>query len=73
MKIIEFIKSIFTKIKTFRDEVITELKVVSWPSKNEVWYTTIVVIIAVFIFGIYLFLVDIILTWVLEHIYKLFT
>lgn len=73
MKIIEFIKSIFTKIKTFWDEVITELKVVSWPSKNEVWYTTIVVIIAVFIFGIYLFLVDIILTWVLEHIYKLFT
>ena len=73
MKIIEFIKSIFTKIKTFWDEVITELKAVSWPSKNEVWYTTIVVIIAVFIFGIYLFLVDIILTWVLEHIYKLFT
>lgn len=73
MKIIESIKSIFTKIRTFWDEVITELKIVSWPPKNEVWYTTIVVIIAVFIFGIYLFLVDIILTWVLEHIYKLFT
>ncbi len=73
MKVIEYIKSLFIRIKDFYQEVVSELKTVSWPSKNEVWYTTIVVIITVFIFGIYLFLVDVVLTWILDNLYKLFT
>ena len=73
MKIIESIKSIFSRIKNFYEEVVTEMKTVTWPSKNEVWYTTIVVIIAAFICGIYLFLIDLFLTFVLDNLYKLFT
>jgi preprotein translocase subunit SecE len=39
-----------------------ELNNVSWPSRREVTGTTIVVIAAVFFFGFFLFLVDIILS-----------
>ncbi|OGF59965.1 MAG: preprotein translocase subunit SecE [Candidatus Fischerbacteria bacterium RBG_13_37_8] len=73
MKFIETLQSIAGKIKAFFNEVIIELKKVSWPSFKEVRYTTLIVIIAVFIFGIYLFLIDIMLTRFLQLIYKIFT
>ena len=65
--------NVFTKIQSFFNEVITELKKVSWPSRKEVKDTTLVVIIAVIIFGVYLFLVDLILHAILNGIYKIFT
>jgi preprotein translocase SecE subunit len=47
------------------------MKKVSWPSRQEVMGTTLVVVIAVFFFGFYLGLVDYILSrgleWVLSH------
>lgn len=64
--------NVFTKIRTFFNEVITELKKVSWPSRKEVKDTTLVVIIAVIIFGTYLFLIDLILQAMLNEIYKIF-
>jgi preprotein translocase subunit SecE len=42
----------------FYGEVKSELRKVTWPGKKEVYGTTIVVIVTVFFFGIYLFLVD---------------
>ena len=65
--------NVFTKIQSFFNEVITELKKVSWPSRKEVIDTTLVVIIAVIIFGVYLFLIDLILQAILNGIYKIFT
>ena len=65
--------NVFTKIQSFFNEVITELKKVSWPSRKEVKDTTLVVIIAVIIFGAYLFFVDLILQAILNGIYKIFT
>jgi len=65
--------NVFTKIQSFFNEVITELKKVSWPSRKEVKDTTLVVIIAVIIFGVYLFLIDLILQAILNGIYKIFT
>jgi preprotein translocase subunit SecE len=49
------------QLQQFFTEVRTELKKVSWPGRKEVYGTTIVVICAVFFFGIYLGLVDLIL------------
>jgi len=47
------------------------MKKVSWPSRQEVIGTTIVVIVAVFFFGLYLGAVDQLLglgmSWVLRH------
>ena len=46
------------KIKTFYNDVRMEMKKVTTPSLKEVQATTIVVIITVFIFGLYFWLVD---------------
>ena len=47
-----------SKIKTFYSDVRMEMKKVTTPSFKEVQATTIVVIITVFIFGVYFWLVD---------------
>lgn len=55
-------KSIIEKLKrfwTFVGETRTELRKVSWPDRNEIYSTTLVVILTSFFFGFYLFLVDI--------------
>ncbi len=56
----------------FLKEVKAELKKVTWPSKNEVYSTTIVVLIATFFFGFYLYFMDIIFSWVITRIRSLF-
>ncbi len=46
------------RTKSFYNDVRTEMKKVSTPSRKEVQSTTIVVVITVFIFGLYFWLVD---------------
>jgi preprotein translocase SecE subunit len=41
-----------------------------WPGRTEVVGTTVVVIVACFLFGFYLFLVDSGLSWVIEKIFR---
>ena len=48
----------FARALQFLSEVKVELKKVSWPNRKEVYGTTTVVIIAVFIFAAYFFVVD---------------
>jgi preprotein translocase subunit SecE len=67
---IEKVKETFSKIKNFFVEVGVEAKKVTWPTFKEVRDTTIVVIIAVFIFGIFLYLVDLALGEFLKILYK---
>jgi len=50
----------FRGIIEFLKETRKELHNVSWPGRREVTGTTVVVIVAVFFFGFYLFLVDVI-------------
>jgi preprotein translocase subunit SecE len=52
------VASLPEKIKTFYNDVRMEMKKVTTPSLKEVQATTIVVIITVFIFGLYFWLVD---------------
>ena len=54
----------------FRDAWV-EMKKVTWPSRTEVVGTTVVVIVACFLFGFYLFLVDSGLSWLIDRIFKL--
>jgi preprotein translocase subunit SecE len=54
--------------RTFFLEVRNELKRVTWPSRKEVYATTLVVILTSIFFGVYLFgidyLLNLLVTWV---------
>ena len=56
------------KIKNYYHEVVIEMKKVSWPTRQEVINTTIVVILAVFFFGFFLFGTDIVLSYLIQGI-----
>ena len=58
------------KTKKFLREVINELKKVTWPSKKDVYATTILVILFSVFFGFYLWFVDIILGWFVQYLKK---
>jgi preprotein translocase subunit SecE len=49
-------------------DVRNEAKKVTWPSRREVINTTLVVIMAVVFFGFYLFLWDVIFSWILTKV-----
>ena len=51
-------KSIPERINAFYNDVRTEMRKVTAPSFKEVHATTVVVIITVFLFGLYFFVVD---------------
>ena len=52
------------QVKTFFSEVKSELKKVTWPSRKEVYATTIVVIVTTLFFGFYLWLLDVGFSWI---------
>ena len=64
------LKDTWSKIKVFFVEVNAEARKVTWPTVKEVRDTTIVVIIAVFIFGIFLYFVDLALHKILEQLFR---
>jgi preprotein translocase subunit SecE len=60
------------RLSNFFKDVRAELKKVTWPSRQEVYSTTIVVIAATIFFGFYLFLMDVVFSWVLSQIKSFF-
>jgi preprotein translocase subunit SecE len=60
----------WTKIWTFLSEVRAEMKKVTYPSRDEVISTSIVVVIASFIFGVFLWISDIVIVKLYESITK---
>ncbi|MEW6737132.1 MAG: preprotein translocase subunit SecE [Acidobacteriota bacterium] len=60
------------QFKQFGRDVKTEMKKVSWPTRQEVYSTTLVVLIAVFFFGFFLWGVDVLITLGLEALANLF-
>ena len=58
--------------RRFLSEVRNEMGRVTWPSQKEVYATTIVVILFSVTMGVYLWLVDLVLTNGLNWVYKLF-
>ena len=66
-KIIDY----YRRGRTFVSEVITELKKVTWPPKKEVYGTTVVVVIAVFFFGFYLYGLDLIMSYAFSALTRL--
>jgi preprotein translocase subunit SecE len=59
-----------TQLRTFFGEVRGELKKVTWPTRAEVYATTIVVILTTVFFGFYLFGLDLALSYLAKLILK---
>jgi preprotein translocase subunit SecE len=64
------VKSWPQRIKSFYTDVRMEMKKVTTPSFKEVRATSIVVIVAVFLFGLYFFLIDNGISFVINRVIK---
>jgi len=69
----ERIKSWPERVKGFYNDVRTEMKKVTTPSRKEVQGTTTVVIITVFLFAFYFWVVDLAITNSLERMLHYFS
>lgn len=56
------------KVFSFMREARAELKKVSWPGKQQVWYSTLVVIFVTLLVAVYLGIVDMALTGVFSRV-----
>jgi len=61
------------RTKSFYTEVRTEMKKVTTPTRKEVQATTTVVIITVFLFGLYFFLVDYVMQHSIDKLLRFFS
>ena len=62
----------WTKSKEFLSEVRSEMRKVSFPSRDEVVATTIVVVITSFVFAAFLFVADQLIVYGYQSIVKVF-
>ena len=62
----------YARGRKFLSEVRNEMVRVSWPTRREVWATTIVVILTSAVFGLYLFLVDLGLSNAIGWVFRRF-
>ena len=58
------------RFKQFLVEVWSELKKTTWPGKQEIYGTTVVVIITVLICAVYLWVVDLLLTRIMNTVFE---
>ena len=66
---LEKVKGFFKNIWEFLADTRKELKNVSWPSRQELTGTTLVVIVAVFFFGFFLWVVDTVVNTGMTYIF----
>ena len=68
----ENVGSWWGRSRSFLSEVRNELRRVSWPSRLEVYATTLVVILTSIFFGIYLYGIDLLLNAIMGWLYTRF-
>jgi preprotein translocase subunit SecE len=62
----------FGRARRFLTEVRAELGRVTWPTRREVYATTVVVILTSMLFGVYLWGVDLALSAIMRQLFRLF-
>jgi preprotein translocase subunit SecE len=62
----------YPRASRFLSEVRNEMGRVTWPARREVWATTMVVILTSSVFGVYLWGVDLGLSWLVSKIFHYF-
>ena len=70
---VEQLKGWPERVKNYVEGLRMEMRRVTWPSKKQVQATTVVVIITVFIFGLFFALVDTILNYGQNRLFNYFT
>jgi preprotein translocase subunit SecE len=55
---VSFHKNLWQQIQQYVSDVRVEMKRVTWPGKQEVYGTTVMVILTTFLFGIYFYICD---------------
>lgn len=63
----------YGRSRRFLAEVRNEMSRVTWPSRKEVYATTVVVILTSIFFGAYLYGVDVLFSAVVSWIFRVFT
>jgi preprotein translocase subunit SecE len=58
----------YGRARRFLIDVRSELARVTWPTRREVWATTVVVILTSLVFGLDLWIIDLGLSWIMEKI-----
>ena len=66
------VKAWWGNSRTFLTEVRNEMRRVTWPSRKEVYATTVVVILTSAFFGLYLWSLDLALNWGVNWIFRRF-
>jgi preprotein translocase subunit SecE len=66
------IKSWPQRVKSFYNDVRTEMRKVTAPSRKEVQATTTVVLVAIFLFGLYFFIVDYVINAGVDRLFHFF-
>ncbi len=51
-------KDVLTRLREYTQEVRAEMRKVTWPGKQEVYGTTVMVILTTFLFGLFFFICD---------------
>lgn len=67
------LKSYPERIKSFYNDVRTEMRKVTVPSRKDVQATTAVVLIAVFLFGLYFWVIDNVIGRGVDYLFHFFT
>ena len=67
------IKSWPERVKSFYNDVRTEMRKVTTPSRKDVQATTSVVLIAVFLFGLYFWVIDNVIGRGVDYLFRFFT
>jgi preprotein translocase subunit SecE len=62
----------WSNTRTFLTEVRNEMRRVTWPSRKEVYATTVVVILVSAFFGLYLWMLDLALNFGIDWIFRQF-
>ncbi|MHB8656110.1 MAG: preprotein translocase subunit SecE [Terriglobia bacterium] len=65
-------KDPWTRLRDYVSDVRVEMRRVTWPSKQEIYGTTVMVIITTFALGIYFSICDMFFKWLVEKILHLF-
>jgi len=68
MSVLETVKGPIARAEQFLEECWSELKRVHFPSRKETQAATLVVIVSVTVVGLYLGVVDVVLSWVIHRV-----
>ena len=71
--VVESIQTAPTRLRNYVDGLEREMRLVTWPSKEQVQSTTLVVLVTVFAFAAFFGVVDFLLAYVQTNVYRYFT